>query len=370
MTNEIQPSDARERYPQGSILITHHSSLITFLRRILTNLFVALTGAYGLNLTLFLVLRILVGERWAVIGVFNTFAHLMLIPALFLLPLCLLLRRRRLALTQLPAVLAFLFSYGMLFLPRSPAAAANMSAISILTYNLHGDEVIYEPMADLIRTIDADVVAVQELSVVSADHFAESLADLYPYMALHPGDDPTRGQGVLSRLPIASDEYWRTPEYEEFSLGHQRVVLDVNGVPVTLYNTHPVHPAMTGTLFDPVPRAYEIGVILERAAQDSGALVILGDFNMSDQSEDYAHILESYDDTYREIGWGMGFTFPDFSNPRALPRFLSRTSSFPPFVRLDYIFHNDALLALEARVWPISGGSDHRPLFVRLALVS
>lgn len=120
---------------------------------------------------------------------------------------------------------------------------------------------------------------------------------------------------------------------------------------------------MTGTLFDPVPRAHEIGVILERAAQDTGALIILGDFNMSDQSEDYARVLEQYNDTYREIGWGMGFTFP-----RALPRFLSRTSSFPPFIRLDYIFHNEAVMALEAQVWPVSGGSDHRPLFARLAL--
>jgi vancomycin resistance protein VanJ len=370
MPNEIQPQS--QQSAEGTIhhpqLVTHSPSLFTFLRRILTNLFVALTGAYGLNLTLFLVLRILVGERWGLIGVFNSVAHLMLIPSLFLLPLCLLLRRRRLALTQLPAVLAFALSYGMMFLPRSAAVVPDMTAISIVTYNLHGDEELYEPMADLIRAVDADVVAVQELSVIAADHFAEALADLYPHQALHPGDDSTRGQGILSRFQVSNDEYWRTPEYDEFSLGHQRVVLDVNGIPVTLYNTHPVHPAMTGTLFDPVPRAHEIGVILERAAQDTGALVIVGDFNMTDQSEDYARVLESYSDTYRDIGWGMGFTFPDFSNSRALPRFLSRTSSFPPFVRLDYVFHNEAVIALEAQVWPTSGGSDHRPLFARLAL--
>jgi endonuclease/exonuclease/phosphatase (EEP) superfamily protein YafD len=37
-------------------------------------------------------------------------------------------------------------------------------------------------------------------------------------------------------------------------------------------------------------------------------------------------------------------------------------------VRLDYVFHNAHVRPLEARVWPDAGGSDHRPVLVRLAL--
>lgn len=334
--------------------------------RILSNVFVVLTGAYGLNLTLFLTLRLLVGEQWSVIGLFNSIAHLMLIPALLLLPLCLLLRRWRLALTQLPAALMFVLSYGILFLPRPVEAIPNSTAISVMTFNLHGEEQFAEPLAALIRESGVDIIALQEVSP-TVGVLLEDMADVYPHQALHPNEEPTRGLALLSRYPLLEDEYWRTAAVPQ-SMGHQRVEIDVDGVRFTVYNTHPVHPAMTGRLFDPIPRALEITELLARIGEENRAAVMMGDFNLTDLSEDYARIAARYGDTYREVGWGMGFTFPDFSQPQALPRFLSNTTALPPFVRLDYIFHNDAVQALEARVWPTSGGSDHRPVFTRLAL--
>lgn len=334
--------------------------------RVLSNVFVALTGAYGLNLTLFLVLRLLVGEQWTVIGIFNSFLHLMLMPPLALLPVCLLLRRWRLALTQLPAVLVFLLSYGVLFLPNAVMAARDAPIFSVLTYNLHYEKRLLEPMITLIREADADVVALQELSRIAAERFAEEFGDLYPYRAFHISNvSSTWGQGILSRYPILTDEYWR------INLGHQRAEILVHDVPITVYNTHPAHLFMLieGSGIDAESRDEEIAVVLDRAAQDVGPVIILGDFNMSDQSEDYQRITARYTDTYRAVGWGLGFTFPDFSHTNAVPSEL-RTQSLPvqPLVRLDYIFHNETLQALEAHVWPSSGGSDHRPVFGRLAL--
>jgi vancomycin resistance protein VanJ len=174
---------------------------------------------------------------------------------------------------------------------------------------------------------------------------------------------------MLSRYPLTADEYWRTVSVPQ-SMGHQRVEIDVDSVRFTLYNVHPIHPAMTGRLFDPIPRALEITELMARAGEDDGTVVLMGDFNLTDLSEDYAHITARYGDTYWEVGWGMGFTFPDFSQPQALPRFLSNTTALPPFIRLDYIFHNKGVQPLEAQVWPDAAGSDHRPLYARLALVS
>jgi vancomycin resistance protein VanJ len=221
-------------------------------------------------------------------------------------------------------------------------------------------------MIALIREADAALVALQELSPAAAARFADEFADQYPYQALHPNStNAIWGQGFLSRYPLLSDEYWH------INLGHQRVEFQVGDEPVTLYNTHPVHPffILEGRGFNTQLRAQEISAVLDRAAQDTGAVVIAGDFNMPDQSDDYQRITAQYMDTYREVGWGLGLTFPDFSYANAVPDELPSLSlPIRPLVRLDYIFHSDALTALEARVWPTSGGSDHRPVFARLAI--
>jgi endonuclease/exonuclease/phosphatase (EEP) superfamily protein YafD len=336
--------------------------------RALFNVFIVLTGAYGLNLTLLLILRLLVGEQWTVIALVNSFLHLMLMPPLILLPICLLLRRWRLALTLAPAVLVFLLSYGVLFLPRTVRAIPDTVSFSVLTYNLHIEKHVFEPMINLIREADADVVAFQELSRLASERFAVELSDLYPYRAFHLSNRSSSwGQGILSRYPIVSDEYWH------INLGHQRVEVLVQNRRVTLYNTHPAHlfRLTDETGIDTQSRDVEINTLLDRATQDDGALIILGDFNMSDQSEDYQRLTALYTDVYREVGWGMGFTFPDFSQPQSRPTALrDRNLSIQPFVRLDYIFHNEGVQALEALVWPTSGGSDHRPVYARLALLT
>ncbi|HEX2622526.1 MAG TPA: endonuclease/exonuclease/phosphatase family protein, partial [Phototrophicaceae bacterium] len=217
-------------------------------------------------------------------------------------------------------------------------------------------------MAALIRDTGADVVALQEVSAAAADYFNQNLKDLYLYRAFHSSaDEPVIGQGILSRYPILNDDYWRNNQLP-VRLGHQRVQLQIQGQTVNLYNTHPIHPIFkAGQIFNVDLRTTEIQSVLDRANQDIGAVIIVGDFNMADQSDDYQHITSQYADTFREVGWWMGFTFPDFLSPNAAP---GGKFALPvrPVVRLDYIFHNDALLPVQAQVWRTSGGSDHRPV--------
>ncbi len=107
---------------------------------------------------------------------------------------------------------------------------------------------------------------------------------------------------------------------------------------------------------------------VERAQHDSGPIIIVGDFNMTDQSDDYKLITSHYLDTYREVGWGLGFTFPDFTFASASP-VPHNLLPLRPVVRLDYLFHNTSIQALDAHVWNSSGGSDHRPVFAEFAFV-
>lgn len=331
-------------------------------RRVLLNMGAVIAGAYGLNVSFFFILRLVVGEQWEVVGWFNSFMHLLVVPSVVLFPLGLLLRRRIvIALLVLP-LLVCLSIYVPAFLPR-PAAAAPETAtrLTILTYNLKSQAGNLEPIANVIREANADVVALQELGNNATTYLDAMFADLYPYRALHPQEDyPVPGQGILSRYPITSDEYWR------IYLGHQRVSLDVNGETVTLYNIHLLQPLMRGGF---ALREGEITAVLDRVRTETGPLLFVGDFNMSDQSEPYQEVTALFEDAYRQVGAGMGFTFP-----AGIPQFqalsdIVRLNIFP-LARLDYIFHNAAFQPLNARVWSDSGGSDHRPLLATLALVT
>lgn len=147
-------------------------------------------------------------------------------------------------------------------------------------------------------------------------------------------------------------------------------MIDVRGTPLIVYNLHPTHPGMTGEgFFRPAYRRREIEELLARAAKEKEPVILAGDFNMTDLTEDYGRIAAQYHDAYRQVGWGMGFTFPDQRYPNALSGApFNRELPFPPWMRLDYVFYSAPLRAAEAHVWPDSGGSDHRPLWVRLAL--
>lgn len=326
------------------------------------NLSRTLIGVYAVTVIFFLLVRGVIGEGWWPVALGNSLLHLLLMLALVLLPLCLFARRWGLSLALLPLVVTFALSYGAFFTTRAASAAVDGPAITLLTYNLYAASPSFDAIVEVIRQANADIVALQEVSPAAAERLAAEFADAYPYRALHPGEsNGILGQGVLSRYPITADDYWRV------YLAHQRVQLDVDGMALVLYNTHPIQPLAQG-FGGFAMRAEEIAQVLQRAAGESAPVLIAGDLNMADQSEAYGRITQRYRDSYREVGWGMGFTWPALTGTGG-PGALRLFALLPPLMRLDYVFHSDHLRALEARVWRTSGGSDHRPVWVRLALV-
>ncbi len=327
----------------------------------------ALSAVYGLAMLLLLALRAAIGERLPVIALVNLFLHLLLMPSLVLLPISVLFRRWWISLNLAIAALVFITSYGVYFTQRSIAAAPGAANLTILTYNLHAESRNLDGMIEVIRASGADIVALQEVSAAAANRVANELAQVYPYQALHPQRYANAGQGVLSRYPVVADKYWR-PSGPPDVLGHQRVEVDFNGARIVVYNYHPLRPVMRGLSFDDQPRGQAVSDLLEQTRQDSGPVLVAGDFNMTDQTDDYRRITAAFSDTFREVGWGMGFTFPDADPATPSRQRIRRLIQVPLLLRLDYIFHNDDFLPVEAFVWPDSGGSDHHPVYARLAL--
>ena len=337
----------------------------TEIRKPRASLLTIITAAYIACTFVALFLHWVVGERFTIITLLNDNLELLLIPSLVLLPLSLVRRKGWLSRLLVLPCATFLFFYAPLFLPQNITVPPDAHQIKLLTYNMQAEEDLLEPMVDVIRNSGADIVALQEMSGKMAARLDQAVADIYPYRALHPMTSPYHGRGILSRYPLLNDHAW--PEEYPIPVRLQRVQVDVNGTTITLYNMHapPSVPIFEGP-YDVAPRKQQIADLVDMAAQESGAVLMMGDFNTTDMDENYGRITAHFADTFREVGWGLGFTNPDWQhdNPRRGPSFM------PMYQRIDYVFHNTFFTPVEARVGSSSGGSDHRPLFAILALSS
>jgi endonuclease/exonuclease/phosphatase (EEP) superfamily protein YafD len=80
----------------------------------------------------------------------------------------------------------------------------------------------------------------------------------------------------------------------------------------------------------------------------------MGDFNITDMSQVYRVLTGAgLKDTFREVGWGFGLTWPGRIQPP--------NEWFTPLVRLDYIWHTDEFHAESSWVGSHTA-SDHLPL--------
>jgi vancomycin resistance protein VanJ len=277
-------------------------------------------------------------------------------PLVVLLPGALLHRSRPLlTLAAVPTAL-FLLTYGHLYLPRLPVRSTGPT-FTAMTYNVLYRNPGTEQVAAAIEGQAPDFFGLRELEPPMAQALESRFADQYPYYRIEPGC------GFWSRYPIL--------QYEAFRLGGgeghwaQQLVLEIDGRRVTVLSVHPRSPPLRGfhpfglplgvpTGFANEGRDVDVRDLLGRLERIGSPLVIIGDFNLSDQQGPYADLARHLRDAHRESGWGMGFTFTRF--PRlGLPMW-----------RIDYVFHSPDLVALSTVVGDY-GGSDHRPVIARLA---
>jgi vancomycin resistance protein VanJ len=339
-------------------------TLYTLLARMLRpgwNLIQAGILVYGLAVTGYLLARLTVGERWSWIAYANNFIPWWALGNTILVGIALISGRRWLLIAcQLPGIITFLLLYGELLLPRNtPAEATARAPITVATYNILSSTSDPARIKDVIMTLNADVIGLVELGPDHTQFFTAELAEQYPYQTLHPRS-PFHGVGLLSRYPILREDII-LPFVD--SMSDLRTVLDIDGQHVTVYVVHPARPseAISPFTYNDDRRDAEITILCDDyLAYETGPLIVLGDFNMSDQSNAYRRVDDLLDDAFREAGRGMGFTFPDALS-WSVPH-------LPLLVRIDYVWHNDDFTAHDAFVAKDSGTSDHRPMVAQLEL--
>jgi len=317
--------------------------------RALIYVIVLMIDVAGIGLTL-------IGIGWVLVGDTNLFTwHFSsLMPAMIALsPIIALIglmgRRRWFAFHLVPALM-FIVLYGFQFIPRDVPVDDGTAQLRMMTFNTRYRAEGAPQLAEVILASDADVIALQELSEPAAEYFADHLMDVYPYQITHTNGLSVTGRGLLSRYPLTNDSL----ETLDKNVYYLRAEFEFDGETITVVNAH-VSPPGYGIAYNSANRSRQVDRLLDRLEQDTGALILLGDFNTTQHSDDYAKLANRYHDSFRTVGWGLGQTFPDGSAFRNL-------SFFQPLIRIDYIFHNDDLRAVSSQAWHSSGGSDHRPV--------
>jgi len=329
---------------------------------------IALMGLYMVLLALFLISREVIDARPGILVLLDNIIPFLFLPLLVIIPLLLLLRGWWL----LPLALILLIVAGVMIGPYyfvQPVAASGTPTLSIITFNVFRDNKTMSNVEAWIRQMNPDVVQLQELPSGYGQNGIDSLKDLYPYQFAAP---QPRGNIVLSRYPFRSTENRR--DITQIYLA-QRVVIDMNGKAITLFNMHfmnPIedNPELAGSRsliamafkYDDRARNAEIRRLFTFLKAERDPYIVTGDFNMSDQTLMYREITQFMGDSFREAGSGFGGSWP---NPEVskIPDFI------PPFMRIDYIWHSPQFRALHAEQGP-KLGSDHLPLFAKLELTS
>ncbi len=319
-----------------------------------------LSAVYLIGLVLVLFASQLFADTSPSFALISTFSPFLFLPAL-LLPVALVLFRSTTILGICVAIAAlFLVTYQPV-----PASAFNRTAserpsLSMMTFNLS----VTTPAEQLATTIaleDRDIVAVQELTPRSAALLDSALADQYPYRIL---DLQAGTVGLLSKMPIV-DYTWHYPPVGRPFI---QALIDWPFSPVNLFAVHFSSPGIIWIRPPFLPGGIvnnnleiEIASLLQQTLLTPGPVVVMGDFNMSDQSRAYDTIAGQLTDAFREAGFGLGLTFPNDLS-------LGRIPIPGPLVRIDYTFHSPHLQASKATVNCVEGQSDHCALLTTFQL--
>jgi endonuclease/exonuclease/phosphatase (EEP) superfamily protein YafD len=279
---------------------------------------------------------------------------------LVVLILAALMRRSRLLRRLVPVSTAlFVITYGHVLLPRIEARTVR-PVFTAMTYNVFYRNPKVDRAAAVIQEHAPDIVGMQESVPRVVEPLVARLADDYPYRRTE------RWCSFFSRYPIIEYQTVRLGSGDDLGLCSQQLVIDVAGQPVTVFNVHVRPPALSplvslASLLRVPPHLVNVGRdvdvrdLLSRIEQLEGPVIVLGDFNMSDQHVVYRQLTQVLRDAYRDRGRGLGFTVNSFR------------AAGPSLWRVDYVFHSPDLTAVQAVVGR-NGGSDHRPVIVKLHL--
>ena len=236
--------------------------------------------------------------------------------------------------------------------------------MNIISYNIHhgvglDGKLSLKRIANLITESSGTIIGIQEVDKFYSDRSnfedqAKELATLlnfhYCYEAnisLEPTDGNTKdrqyGIAILSKYPIIKSEHILLSSYGKEQRGVLSATIDINGVYITVYNTH--------LGLDVPSRITQVNELIDITARFQGPKVLLGDFNTEPGSEEIQLLLNNTD---------FVDSFKNIKNANTFP-------SIDPNKRIDYIFTSAHIRNANQKVIH-SSASDHLPIITKLTI--
>ena len=243
-----------------------------------------------------------------------------------------------------------------------------VDTIRIMTYNIHSavnmdGNVSLQPIVQVIRTMNPDIVALQEVDVAipSAEcrHQAKALGDRlgmeFFFFPLVQYEIRHYGLAFLSRIPFTVVKRDRLPTVlPRLGLQNRGAVwirLNHSVRPIHIFNTH------LGLFRRERQRQIDalLGKHWLKAVPPDEAVVLCGDLNAGPRSKVYRKLSADLSDVQKKRSHGQ----------RPKPTFSSRR----PIRRIDHMFISDHLIPSSVQVVQSPAAqiaSDHLPLFAEL----
>ncbi|PSN12517.1 hypothetical protein C7293_19800 [filamentous cyanobacterium CCT1] len=301
-------------------------------------------------------LRLVFFDQFWWLALLNTMALYLFAPVVFLLPLAIGFRQRRLVLGLAIPIAIFVGLFGELLVPSFARPELTPQAtFNVMSFNMLWSNENYDRIAQAIAAAEADIVGFQEVRPPNTAALTAALPD-YPYNTFQKAD-LYHTVGLISRFPIVSTQPLPDPPVER----GLEVVVDVNGQLLSVIVAHlapnnmplfPLNQFVAETKDRYTRRAAEAETLRQKVKNRRHPTVVVCDCNMTDTSQTYVQLRSVLADSFQEVAWGLGHTL--------------RIGSIPfPLQRLDYVWHTDELQAITAYVGE-SGGSDHQPVITQL----
>ena len=283
-------------------------------------------------------------------------------PAILTVPLALWKRDGRALLVNFLALVGVGWGLMGFNIPTAPVSAARAPHVKLLEYNIEGGIEGMDGIRAQVERFQPDVVVFSE-----ARGWGRSQQILRQLDGMFPGWSSLRfGEVyVASRWPVADhDAAPLGPRQRNPYLDRKMMRVTVRA-PWGAFHVVGVHfnTAIHGEsilnrrsrLAEYLHRTYAVrreqaADVLEWTKDLEGPVILAGDFNTPPEGRVYSRLTSRFKDSFRERGWGWGFTYP----------------SKLPLLRIDYIFHTPDWRVTRCEVGP-KPGSDHRPLFAELA---
>lgn len=233
-----------------------------------------------------------------------------------------------------------------------PQPDADGPVLRVLTANLLVGRADAEPVVDLARKLDVDVLFAQEVTGVAAARLDQAgIGTVLPHMASDLGSADSRGNVIYARYPMDD-----CPSIPAGSPAQPAVTLSLPGGMVRLGCVHLHTPKPVRSRSGVIRWRDELRALPAGAEPGAGPLILAGDFNATLDHAEFRRLLRrGYADAACQAGLGLVPTW----GPGA-----GRTGQ----LTIDHVIADQRCAVRGVSVHALPG-TDHRAVFAELALI-